>query len=251
MFIEDLFKRGESDYIGRCALHGWIWMYPHLIPGGAVRASDFFPLAKGALVGWTKLEASSTVDAAAFIVIGFYVYWRPSEGLEMMRDHVMVPARTVSPKYRRWCLVFCPHEELRMTKTSTRDDSVLVVALGREWVADVLGALYMKRRKGELLFDLSLSKLERLFRRCSLELGLKSLRPSPHSLRHGGPSADRYNETFSIAEVKRRGRWESDASVARYERHAKLLKQLSRLTAMSRSWSRVWPRSCRKSSWLC
>eukprot|EP00971_Amphidinium_carterae_P174859 3465960-Amphidinium_carterae.1 len=50
-------------------------------------------------------------------------------------------------------------------------------------------------------------------------------------LRHGGPSWDSYNGFRDLASIKRRGRWKSDSSLARYEQHALIPKVLSMLPA--------------------
>ena len=57
-------------------------------------------------------------------------------------------------------------------------------------------------------------------------------RPSEnlHALRRSGPAIDRFTKSRSAHEVKKRGRWLSDKSVARYEKHAKLLRQLQRMS---------------------
>eukprot|EP00973_Karenia_brevis_P074102 10298473-Karenia_brevis.AAC.1 len=53
---------------------------------------------------------------------------------------------------------------------------------------------------------------------------------SPHILRHSGPSNDRYRGRASLKEIQNRGRWKTYKSVARYEKHARLVKQLSVLS---------------------
>ena len=157
--IEDLFKRGENGFAGRCVLYGWLYYNHSRVPGGAARPSDHFPLARGALHGWEKLEPNKTIDpapweaslaladwllnkgeleAAMYIPLAFDSYWRPSEGLALVREHILRPAKAIAKKYSRWGICFCPQEELKTTKTNVQDDSVLIGVAGREWVADVL-----------------------------------------------------------------------------------------------------------------
>ena len=51
------------------------------------------------------------------------------------------------------------------------------------------------------------------------------LEPQLYSLRHGGASADALRRTRSIEEIKKRGRWTSDASVRRYEKAALAMRE--------------------------
>ena len=53
-----------------------------------------------------------------------------------------------------------------------------------------------------------------------------------YTLRHGGASADRLMDRRSLAEVKRRGRWRSDASLRRYEKSTIVLRQVALMPAL-------------------
>ena len=57
-----------------------------------------------------------------------------------------------------------------------------------------------------------------------------SVAPSLYKLRHGGPSHDIAAVLRSLATVKKRGRWGTDASVRRYEKGARLAEQMDKLT---------------------
>ena len=54
---------------------------------------------------------------------------------------------------------------------------------------------------------------------------------SPHQMRHSAPSNDRFQNRRSRSDIKSRGFWKSDSSVALYEKHALLLSVLARLSA--------------------
>ena len=51
-----------------------------------------------------------------------------------------------------------------------------------------------------------------------------------YSMRHGGPAWDRYNQFRSVAEVKSRGRWISDKSLKRYEKHSKIVQAIVKMS---------------------
>ena len=56
---------------------------------------------------------------------------------------------------------------------------------------------------------------------------LQRLHAVPHSVRHAGPSEDAFHKRADLAAIQKRGRWGSSKSVVRYEKGAKLLRQLS------------------------
>ena len=62
-------------------------------------------------------------------------------------------------------------------------------------------------------------------------LHLHGIAEHPYCLRHGGASHDRGTAFRSLAEVAKRGRWRSAASVRRYEKHGRLAAQLWKLSA--------------------
>ena len=59
------------------------------------------------------------------------------------------------------------------------------------------------------------------------ELGPLELRP--YGMRHCGASTDCIRKVRSLLAIKKRGRWESDASLVRYEKGGRLLTQLNKL----------------------
>lgn len=66
------------------------------------------------------------------------------------------------------------------------------------------------------------------------ELGLRELEPTPHSPRHSGPSNDILHGRMQLMDAQKRGRWVSASSVQRYEKHARVLRQMERLSPVQR-----------------
>ena len=61
------------------------------------------------------------------------------------------------------------------------------------------------------------------------------LSPHPYSLRHGGASDDALRGARTLASIKARGRWKSDNSVRRYEKHARVLREVERMPALAQT----------------
>ena len=87
-----------------------------------------------------------------------------------------------------------------------------------KWLpAALVKVLRLRTRKpDELMFQLSYQELLIQFKVACRDLGFDD--PSLYRLRHGGASHDAASRLRSIVEIKRRGRWASDASVRRHEK---------------------------------
>eukprot|EP00973_Karenia_brevis_P067713 9420352-Karenia_brevis.AAC.1 len=72
------------------------------------------------------------------------------------------------------------------------------------------------------------TNLDKEFQRAAEALQLKP-RPVLHQLRHSGPSADRAEKLRTLLEIKHRGRWMADKSVARYNKQGRINQQLDGL----------------------
>ena len=59
--------------------------------------------------------------------------------------------------------------------------------------------------------------------------GVDCLIPQLYSFRHGGASFDAISRRRPMADIKKRGRWRSDASIRRYSKAAVALREASRL----------------------
>ena len=249
-YFDMLFADGHKGFEGRAVLFGWILLRTDF----AATDKTAFAGARKALAGWlkrtpgrmrdpvpeeivwligTRFLEKGWVDSAAALTIQMDGYLRPSEVLTLKRAQVLRPSPTLGGAYNGWGLVLAPQEGNLTTKTGQTDDTVMLGDLpGRLWVRRVLERL---ADRDELFPALSLATYERHFREATRELGLTHLRITPHSIRHSGPSNDRLRQKRSLASIKKRGRWGSDKSVTRYEKHARLLLQLMKTPAIIQS----------------
>ena len=96
-------------------------------------------------------------------------------------------------------------------------------------------ALTEKRVGTDPLFRFSQDAYSRLVKEAFVAVGGAALAPVAYSCRHGGPAWDRYRKLRTVAEVKTRGRWLSDRSLRRYEKHSKMAQAMGRI---GRQWQR-------------
>ena len=99
----------------------------------------------------------------------------------------------------------------------------------RAWVKHILYELH-RPRHGHKWFNITLSRYENFFGRANLTLGLQALQLCPHVVRHSSASNDSFHKRRTLKEIKKRGRWAADMSVARYEKEGMLLQALKRVT---------------------
>ena len=76
----------------------------------------------------------------------------------------------------------------------------------------------------DAIFTFSYLDAALAFRLAMAVLGALDLRLSLYTLRHGGASTDVAYRLRSMLEVQRRGGWETETSVRRYEKHARLAR---------------------------
>ncbi|CAE8612690.1 unnamed protein product, partial [Polarella glacialis] len=164
-------------------------------------------------------------EAAMAIALQLDGYFRPSEVLNLTVKQVMPPARKAGRAYAKaWGIVLAPAEDEKPTKTGQFDDSVLIGDIQHEWLGPLLELLIKNKTPEDKLFpSLSLASYERLFRDAMQKRYNKCIHVTPHSVRHSGPSNDKFHKRRSLLQIQKRGRWASPKSVARYEKEALLL----------------------------
>ena len=243
-YIEFLYLSGESPAAARYALYGTCFQKDLNSRDPAIS-----PLSKKTLKAFVKkdpehmrdpaplevvwfaanwLFSLHTVDgllAAAFLLIAFDCYLRPTEGLDLEREHVTPPRRNTNNKF--WSLVIYPVGGNKPAKNQQFDCGVTAGAHGRDWLPALLEALYKRAKpKGKLFRGLTLAKLDRLLSEFSEATGLKLV---AHMVRHSGPSHDAFYFKVPIEDIRVRGRWVCVESCRRYMKPAMLLRALGLL----------------------
>ena len=152
-------------------------------------------------------------------------YMRPSECLSLHSSQVNAPANR---RYPHWAIVMAPSAWHETTKTGSSDDSILIGDFPHNrWICECL-RLWMRtvpKQGGSPFPELSLSFFEHWCRSACSSLQYKTACVMPHVIRHSAASNDSYHRRRNLAEVQKRGRWESKKSVSRYSKHALLLHQ--------------------------
>ena len=133
-------------------------------------------------------------------------------------------------------VVLNPFEDGRASKTHEYDETLLVDSP----LLPALGEALLKHARGrprdEPLFQVTQSQVARDLRAACERLRVPvAMEIVMYKFRHGGASTDFALKHRSLAEVKLRGRWKSDASLRRYEKGGRLAEQLHRLGSRLRN----------------
>ena len=217
---------------------------------------SMLPLAKAAQNGWKKLTPSRSrlpipfeLAAALFrtlvtmnlwesglvMLLCFCLYLRPSEAHSLCCWQIIPPSGGHSGS-RHVTVVLNPFEDGRASKTHEYDESLLVdspllLALGEALLRHARG-----RPRSDPLFQVSQAQVARDLRAACDRLRVPvAMEIVMYKFRHGGASTDFALKRRSLAEVKLRGRWKSDASLRRYEKGGRLAEQLHRLGSRLRA----------------
>ena len=238
-----LFFEGDQPWVGRDALYGAAWAHDLPIEG----RSDCI-LAKRSLKGWEKRCPGDTgkpipfdqlflvcnhmfitnsvvgLEAACANFIAFDCYLRPSECLDLRKQHLTPRPSLDLP----WVVTVKPRDEGTPAKNQEFDCSTTVGGPRRAFVNDFAAALHRNTKDGDRLFpNLMLTLWEKLFRDACKAPHIVKPQLTPISLRHGGASLDKLNGDLDDNEVLRRGRWRSLDSVRRCGNTGVLAKLLA------------------------
>ena len=93
------------------------------------------------------------------------------------------------------------------------------------------------------MWDLTYPRYLAGFHRCSEVSGVSTIEAHPYTLRHGGASDDALKRRRSFQGIQDRGRWRTEASVRRYKKHARVMKEAERLPKATREYGLAVERS--------
>ena len=156
-----------------------------------------------------------SVDMGVFVALSISTYARPSALLALQANWMVRP--DLGP---HWALLLNPPEGHRPTKTGEWDQSVLLDSSWLTWLGPALERLKANGQPGRPVWHFDYPDYLASFRHVAKAEGMADL--TPYQTRHSGASIDRFNNWRSLADVKKRGGWRSDKSVARYEKAARL-----------------------------
>ena len=263
-FMDHLFFLGESQWTGRMVLYGTAFIknlsFAHpatmvcskrALRGWGKAAPEFSrgPLpwvGLAAICDWlVESRGSLGLQAARALALQGDGYFRPSELLNIQRSHVTTPLPRLGSRFKTYAIVVAPSQRdpqdvdgglHRAAKSGHFDDTVLIgdkasLEAGRSWVLPLMRKLLKAASSpSDYLFPcLTLPVLERLFSEATAALGMQRLHATPHSVRHLGASEDSLAGLRTMGQIQGRGRWQAAASVARYSKHARLLRQVAAL----------------------
>jgi hypothetical protein len=205
------------------------------------------PRASRAIRGWTRLSPSGQrlpvprVVAAAIAfqlvlmnqpmmavatMLTFVAYLRPGETMKLLARHVIAPSTQAGAPFACWALLL-GDLLLGPTKTFHYHDGVTIDL--DTWIWPILEALVRGIPPNWPLWQFTYPQWAAAFASACSVLRLEPLHPHIYSLRHGGASEDLLAKRRTLAEVKHRGRWVTDASLSRYSKPAHLQAVLAKV----------------------
>lgn len=165
------------------------------------------------------LARSGYHGPAVAMLVGFDCYLRVGELTRIRRRDIVLPNDARMGR---------AHTSMAVCLTKTKTGPNQSVALQNRDVADILCAWVHGLVPGPttdanpLVFDFAPDLLRRLMRNACVQLGVGQTPYVPHSLRHGGATAD-FLRTGSIQHVQFRGRWKLTETVRTYVQTARAL----------------------------
>eukprot|EP00435_Cladocopium_sp_Y103_P026023 s1915_g6.t1 len=192
----------------RRALKGW----KNLDPG---RSRPPLPWPLIALIALTMIEQGNMASAMVILTM-FVTYSRPTETLKLqVKDLVSSTSLAAT-----WMLVYNRSEEFETSKMGLADENITLDSKTVPWLGKALQRMSARLLPIQLLFQVEYAKLLTHWKSSLHRIGLPKGHCTPYQLRHSGASWDRFKNFRTQLEVKMRGRWESDSSMARYEKKA-------------------------------
>ena len=168
------------------------------------------------------------LHAARLVVVMFCLYLRPVELLGFVGKQ-LVPPLTL-PGHDLWSMVLFPQEAETTSRTGEQDESLLLDLPFFQFLALVLRILKDEAGVEGAVSHLSYAQLAAVYRAAGVRLGLEGP-PTLYQLRHGGAASDLAARRRVLAEIKARGRWHDDRSLARHTKGGRVTEQLSKLPA--------------------
>lgn len=157
----------------------------------------------------------------------YRTYLRPGEILGLFVRDLLAPNPRLGSHF--WDVVTGALEGGKPTKTGQWDISV-PLDMKDEWLDDYLRALIDGRDPNEPLWNFNLMEYELCIKKAAVSSGQEALNIVPYTLRHSGATVDLAMRRRTEIDVMRRGRWQSQTSLARYGKPGVLHKSLSKLS---------------------
>eukprot|EP00435_Cladocopium_sp_Y103_P042198 s2255_g11.t1 len=243
-YMNEMFLKGEGIDSG-IRIHAAVrFFFPFL----GRPAAGTLPRVVRALKGWSmasppKQRLPLPVEALGAIMgkilewghpqlvlrlfIQFLTYLRPGELSGLTVGQMIAPQLAMAERFSTWAILLHPVEGEVPGKTGIYDATVLLDS--DPWMDPLLKALIANRKPDELLWLDPHQKLVKEFSKAVTDLGLEHLGTCLYTLRHGGATHDILTRRRSMLEVKQRGRWQSDTSLRRYVKLARLQHEQSKI----------------------
>ena len=175
-------------------------------------------------------------EFAVMLILHFVLYLRAGELLSLRSQQLVRPVPEMGTAGQHWAVILGDFELGTPGKTGEFDESVVLDWHELAWMSPLLEQL--KGRPPQVsIWQLDYAGYIAAFKQAVLDANIEVLVPVPYSLRHGGASHDMLSGRRAISAIKRRGRWASDASVRRYEKAARALKEAGRIPKEARTYA--------------
>ena len=160
---------------------------------------------------------------AAWIVLVFAAYLRPSEAMRLTGRCLVAPVSQLS---LHWGILVNDAYLGVAGKTGMTDESVMI---RDPLVFPILASLKRTHGDHQCLWNFTLAALQREFRAICEHLQLGALVTHLYCLRHGGASHDLLRQLLPLEEVHREGQWLSVNILTRYAKESRLLLEATKL----------------------
>ena len=179
--------------------------------------------------------AAKAEKFAVMLVVQYVTQLRPSELCNLTAGQVIRPHQESGAS--SWALLLAPPEELKTSKTCEFDESVLLdghlsVALGRALTRCTAG-----KAATTSLWSRTQPKYAVAFAEWAETSGVNMITTTRFITEERRPM--RLGEPDRRWKIQKRGRWRSEKSVRRYEKHARLLKETAKLSTATRKYGQL------------
>ena len=170
--------------------------------------------------------------------MGLYVLWmvttymRPSEPLRIQRQDLVPPTAGVC---REWCVLLFPETRAARSKVLAKNETVDLQTQIAPWLPGICKTL-QQGTPSDRVFSFDYGQFLREWRRATRDWPMPIV---PYQARHSGASMDAAAGHRHRQEIMDRGRWSSQSSLLRYEKHGRLAQSVANLTPAWRTFFEV------------